>query len=90
MNKHEPIPLAKSLMDKFAVLTGLSPVGNLPPRRYLWTDAFAVCNFLGLARLTHNKNYTHLIRQGNDLLTQVFNHLKVLILTQSLNVYMVY
>ena len=30
--------------------TGLS--GGRPPRRYLWTDAFAVCNFLGLERAT--------------------------------------
>ena len=35
-------------MDEFAVVTGLT--GTAPPRRYLWTDAFAVCNFLGLYR----------------------------------------
>jgi hypothetical protein len=35
-------------MDEFAVTTGLT--GPAPPRRYLWTDAFAVCNFLGLNR----------------------------------------
>ncbi|MGB5131904.1 MAG: hypothetical protein WBO00_04775 [Steroidobacteraceae bacterium] len=33
-------------MDEFAVATGL--IGTASPRRYLWTDAFAVCNFLGL------------------------------------------
>jgi hypothetical protein len=36
-------------MADFAVRTGLEPASPAP-RRYLWTDAFAVCNFLGLAR----------------------------------------
>lgn len=31
-------------MAEFAIRTGLE--GGAPPRRYLWTDAFAVCNFL--------------------------------------------
>lgn len=39
---------AQQLMDQFAERTGLNGPG--PPRRYLWTDAFAVCNFLGLHR----------------------------------------
>ena len=39
--------LAAELMTQFAEDTGL--VEPVPPRRYLWTDAFAVCNFLGLA-----------------------------------------
>ncbi|MBF8293014.1 MAG: hypothetical protein HW392_1841, partial [Steroidobacteraceae bacterium] len=39
-------------MDEFAVTTGLT--GPAPPRRYLWTDAFAVCNFLGLHRESGN------------------------------------
>jgi len=37
---------ARALMHAFAVRTGLE--GEAPPRRYLWTDAFAVCNFLAL------------------------------------------
>ena len=37
---------ARTLMMDFARGTGLSPAGS-NPRRYLWTDAFAVCNFLG-------------------------------------------
>jgi hypothetical protein len=40
--------LAARLMAAFAERTGLS--SQRPPRRYLWTDAFAVCNFLALAR----------------------------------------
>lgn len=34
-------------MRDFAETTGLEPV-SARPRRYLWTDAFAVCNYLGL------------------------------------------
>jgi hypothetical protein len=39
---------ARDLMQAFAERTGLTSPRE--PRRYLWTDAFAVCNFLGLAR----------------------------------------
>jgi hypothetical protein len=38
---------AQDLMLQFAASTGLSPAA-MQPRRYLWTDAFAVCNFLAL------------------------------------------
>lgn len=41
---------AVQLMSDFAKRTGLD--SGRSPRRYLWTDAFAVCNFLGLARAT--------------------------------------
>ncbi len=37
---------ARELMEQFADRTGLGT--GEAPRRYLWTDAFAVCNFLGL------------------------------------------
>ena len=40
--------LATELMRGFADRTGLSSARA--PRRYLWTDAFAVCNFMALAR----------------------------------------
>jgi hypothetical protein len=42
---------AGEIMADFAHLTGLVPTTDVP-RRYLWTDAFAVCNFLGLYRET--------------------------------------
>jgi len=41
---------AGEIAERFARDTGL--VGDAPPRRYLWTDAFAVCLYLGLYRLT--------------------------------------
>jgi hypothetical protein len=40
---------ASGLMARFAERTGL--VGGRPLDRYLWTDAFAVCNFLGLGEI---------------------------------------
>jgi hypothetical protein len=49
---------AVALMASFAERTGLTGVG--PQQRYLWTDAFAVCNFLGLARLTGEARYREL------------------------------
>jgi hypothetical protein len=41
---------ARELMFRFADRTGLLSVRR--PRRYLWTDAFAVCNFLALWQAT--------------------------------------
>ena len=41
-------------MDDFLERTGV--VGGAPPRRYLWTDAFAVCTLLGLAREAGDKH----------------------------------
>ena len=46
------------LMDRFAQRTGLTT--DHPPKRYLWTDAFAVCNYLGLARATGERRYDEL------------------------------
>jgi len=49
---------ASNLMMRFAQRTGL--VSDLPPRRYLWTDAFAVCNLLALTEATGEERYTAL------------------------------
>jgi hypothetical protein len=49
---------AIALMLSFAQRSGLD--ADRPPWRYLWTDAFAVCNFLGLARATGEDRYTEL------------------------------
>ncbi len=46
---------AIELMLRFAERTGLT--SEQPQQRYLWTDAFAVCNFLGLARATGGGRY---------------------------------
>jgi hypothetical protein len=39
--------VVREIMHDFADSTGLSSK-RYPPRRYLWTDAFAICNLLGL------------------------------------------
>jgi len=49
---------AIALMMSFAERTGLS--SERTPKRYLWTDAFAVCNFLGLARASGDPHYREL------------------------------
>ena len=49
---------AVALMRGFAERTGLA--SERPQKRYLWTDAFAVCNFLGLARVTGEAHYSEL------------------------------
>ncbi|MEM2320902.1 MAG: hypothetical protein QXS79_03345 [Candidatus Bathyarchaeia archaeon] len=54
----EPVEVAEKIMLKFAYETGLT--SNLKPRRYLWTDAFAVCNFLELHRRRPDMNYLQL------------------------------
>ena len=49
---------ASKLMLEFAQRTGLE--SDRPLQRYLWTDAFAVCNFLGLAQATGEQHYQDL------------------------------
>jgi hypothetical protein len=49
----------RKIMMEFAEQTGISSTKH-PPRRYLWTDAHAVCNFLSLFRRTENDEYKQL------------------------------
>jgi hypothetical protein len=42
------IGIVREIMGEFAERTGIGAGAASPARRYLWTDAFAVCNFLGL------------------------------------------
>ncbi|HSD69183.1 MAG TPA: hypothetical protein VLB07_06515, partial [Woeseiaceae bacterium] len=57
-------------MDDFLLRTGIT--GDGEPVRYLWTDAFGVCNLLGLAESTGQSQYlTHasrLIEQVHQVL----------------------
>jgi len=61
---------AIELMARFAERTGLT--AERPQQRYLWTDAFAVCNFLALACETGDPRFTELalqlIRHVHDVL----------------------
>jgi hypothetical protein len=59
MEKNTSISIVSKIMTEFADLTGLSPAGKIP-RRYLWTDAFAVCNFLEIYRQTSDAEYKNL------------------------------
>ena len=63
--------MVRDIMLEFARQTGLSPASNAP-RRYLWTDAFAVCNFLELLRQTGDETYRRL---ALDLVEQVHHTL---------------
>src|SRR5512134_1663563 len=56
--KQRDLERAAWLMTGFAERTGLG--SERAQQRYLWTDAFAVCNFLGLARATGEKRYAQL------------------------------
>ena len=59
--------IAARLMSEFAIRTGLSQ-GGRDKRRYLWTDAFAVCNFLELFGRTSDQQY---LRCAEELIYQV-------------------
>ena len=51
--------IVRDIMLEFANQTGLSSAEKVP-RRYLWTDAFAACNFLELYRQTGDEKFRHL------------------------------
>jgi hypothetical protein len=59
MKENPSLPLVRRIMTEFAGQTGLSPV-KTSPQRYLWTDAFAVCNFLELYRQTGEDQFKSL------------------------------
>jgi hypothetical protein len=59
--------IARDTMLRFAQKTGLSTCSGSPVR-YLWTDAYAVCNFLELHRRTNDCDYLQL---ALDLVEQV-------------------
>jgi hypothetical protein len=59
MNRASSIPQVLELMQDYARLTGLDP-SCAHPRRYLWTDAFAVCTYLGLFQETGNTVFREL------------------------------
>jgi hypothetical protein len=71
VKQNEFQPTVREIMMEFARETGLSPALK-SPRRYLWTDAFAVCNFLGLYERTGEETYLNLALQ---LVAQVHNTL---------------
>jgi hypothetical protein len=71
MEQNAAIALVRNIMLQFAEQTGLEPAREAP-QRYLWTDAFAVCNFLELYRQTSDEHYKqltlHLVDQVHAVL----------------------
>jgi hypothetical protein len=67
MVPHEAPGTAAQLMMQFAARTGLSPPAEVQTR-YLWTDAFAVCNFLELFDRTGEQKYR---RHATELIDAV-------------------
>jgi hypothetical protein len=59
MELHASIAEARTIMERFAQDTGLVD-SDTPSRRYLWTDAFAACNFLELFRQTGTSRFRQL------------------------------
>ncbi len=74
MDQDKACALAQDIMLDFGRLTGLSGLvsSDSHPRRYLWTDAFAVCNYLELSRQTDDETYRDL---ALSLVDQVHNTL---------------
>lgn len=60
---------ARDLMLQYAERTHIESSGP-SARRYLWTDAFAVCNFLSLARATKEPRWERLALQLVDRVHQ--------------------
>jgi hypothetical protein len=69
MAKNTSQSIVRNIMIEFANMTGLLSAREVP-RRYLWTDAFAVCNFLELYRQTSDEQYKKLALR---LVDQVHN-----------------
>lgn len=70
MVSRENIAVVDDVMMNFAYRTGV--LGRSEPKRYLWTDSFAVCNFLGLHSFTGENKYLDmalsLVRQVHNVL----------------------
>jgi hypothetical protein len=65
VKQNESRSTVREIMTEFARETGLSPARKFP-RRYLWTDAFAVCNILGLYHETGEEAFLRLALQLVD------------------------
>jgi len=60
----------QSIMGDFAASTGLTDTSRIP-RRYLWTDAFAVCNYLELYRQSGEQTSLQLALKLVDQVHQI-------------------
>jgi hypothetical protein len=62
--------LVQEIMEEFAARTGLHPA-NAAGHRYLWTDAFAVCNYLRLYHHSGEESYLHLALELVDQVHEI-------------------
>ncbi len=69
MNKKSSLYLAQRLMQDFADHTGLT--SHKTPKRYLWTDAFGVCNYLGFYEKLKESRYLDLALKLIDQVHEV-------------------
>ena len=69
MSQGTDINMVREIMAEFAQLTGLT--SENPPQRYLWTDALAVCNYLGLYRQSGKERHKTLALALVDQVHQV-------------------
>ena len=60
----------QTIMSDFAASTGLLEASH-KPRRYLWTDAFAVCNYLQLYQQTGEQTFLQLALKLVDQVHQI-------------------
>jgi hypothetical protein len=74
MDQNRNNALVQEIMLDYGRLTGLTglALSDSHPRRYLWTDAFAVCNYLELFCQTNDETYRTL---ALSLVDQVHNTL---------------
>ncbi len=56
MEQQQPEMIVHEIMERFAHDTGFHS-SEVKPRRYLWTDAFAVCNWLQLYRQSSKEQH---------------------------------
>ncbi len=59
MNQSNILEIVEEIMLDFALITGIDPPLK-HPKRYLWTDAFAVCNYLELYNQSNDKRFLDL------------------------------
>jgi hypothetical protein len=67
--KRDRTAAAAAILARFAERTRVGSTAGAP--RYLWTDAFAVCTLLGLARATGDAQHRHVALQLVDDVHQV-------------------
>jgi len=66
--------IAQQFMAQFSKETGLQPEKKALSSRYLWTDAFAVCNYLALARQSGREEFLNLAVRLVDQVHEILGH----------------